>query len=98
MYCLAHRYAILQLDPDPDDRHGAGHGGDDPYNDYDRGGLFVGRFQERLLRNPYRVSPVSLRAHHFARISGFVSGPNPRQCSHREWKRTKASLYLIAIN
>jgi len=60
MHCLADRRSAPCIDPDDGDRHGAGHGGDDPHNDRYRCGVFTGSFQERLLGNPYQVSPFSL--------------------------------------
>ena len=57
VYCLADRRAVLHSQPDHSGRHGAGHGGQDLHNDCDRNGVFVGSFQERLLGNPYQVSP-----------------------------------------
>jgi len=60
MHCLADSRAARHIDPDDGDRHGAGHGGDDPHNDCYRAGVFVGSFQERLLGNPYQVSTFSL--------------------------------------
>jgi len=60
MHCLADRRAAPYIDLDDGDRHGAGHGGDDPHNDGYRGGVFAGSVQERLRGNPYHVSPFSL--------------------------------------
>lgn len=58
--CLADRRAARHIDPDDGDRHGAGHGGDDPHNGCYCGGVFVGSYQECLLGNPYLVSPFWL--------------------------------------